>query len=123
MIRRPPRSTRTDTLFPYTTLFRSPRVGGGGFLRPDAPARMDQDDPLACGEGIPGERKEALRVSKLFREDRDHARDCVVNDMRNEFVYRPHGLVAGRNRLGNRQRSEERGGGKEGVYVKIPECA
>src|SRR3546814_16712414 len=28
MIRRPPRSTRTDTLFPYTTLFRSldPRV-------------------------------------------------------------------------------------------------
>src|SRR3546814_9994860 len=26
MIRRPPRSTRTDTLFPYTTLFRSMRV-------------------------------------------------------------------------------------------------
>src|SRR3546814_20093842 len=25
MIRRPPRSTRTDTLFPYTTLFRSPK--------------------------------------------------------------------------------------------------
>src|SRR3546814_18098910 len=25
MIRRPPRSTRTDTLFPYTTLFRSQR--------------------------------------------------------------------------------------------------
>src|SRR3546814_3784026 len=41
MIRRPPRSTRTDTLFPYTTLFRSwppvaigllptPAPGGGG---------------------------------------------------------------------------------------------
>src|SRR3546814_14386457 len=33
MIRRPPRSTRTDTLFPYTTLFRSgrcaPEVGDG----------------------------------------------------------------------------------------------
>src|SRR3546814_5099530 len=31
MIRRPPRSTRTDTLFPYTTLFRSPdhRRGAG----------------------------------------------------------------------------------------------
>src|SRR3546814_4851413 len=27
MIRRPPRSTRTDTLFPYTTLFRSKYVG------------------------------------------------------------------------------------------------
>src|SRR3546814_1999268 len=38
MLRRPPRSTRTDTLFPYTTLFRSPvaldilpRVGQHGF--------------------------------------------------------------------------------------------
>src|SRR3546814_14821206 len=30
MIRRPPRSTRTDTLFPYTTLFRS---GGAGLPR------------------------------------------------------------------------------------------
>src|SRR3546814_8870893 len=29
MIRRPPRSTRTDTLFPYTTLFRSPLRGAG----------------------------------------------------------------------------------------------
>src|SRR3546814_3108249 len=28
MIRRPPRSTRTDTLFPYTTLFRSDAVPG-----------------------------------------------------------------------------------------------
>src|SRR3546814_3099432 len=28
MIRRPPRSTRTDTLFPYTTLFRSPDRAG-----------------------------------------------------------------------------------------------
>src|SRR3546814_11873842 len=28
MIRRPPRSTRTDTLFPYTTLFRSPDAAG-----------------------------------------------------------------------------------------------
>src|SRR3546814_11662595 len=40
MIRRPPRSTRTDTLFPYTTLFRSSVVGtawvvllGGWLLR------------------------------------------------------------------------------------------
>src|SRR3546814_2425717 len=29
MIRRPPRSTRTDTLFPYTTLFRSDEGGAG----------------------------------------------------------------------------------------------
>src|SRR3546814_10706265 len=33
MIRRPPRSTRTDTLFPYTTLFRSLLANGNlGFL-------------------------------------------------------------------------------------------
>src|SRR3546814_4459992 len=43
MIRRPPRSTRTDTLFPYTTLFRShrrPDAGADGALhpRPAAPA-------------------------------------------------------------------------------------
>src|SRR3546814_4448444 len=31
MIRRPPRSTRTDTLFPYTTLFRSGAEGGAVF--------------------------------------------------------------------------------------------
>src|SRR3546814_14779138 len=34
-IRRPPRSTRTDTLFPYATLFRSQLItvfGGGGFV-------------------------------------------------------------------------------------------
>src|SRR3546814_17992320 len=34
MIRRPPRSTRTDTLFPYTTLFRSPaKVGQYHLIR------------------------------------------------------------------------------------------
>src|SRR3546814_10591376 len=35
MIRRPPRSTRTDTLFPYTTLFRSP-LGAAELARFDA---------------------------------------------------------------------------------------
>src|SRR3546814_1781986 len=34
MIRRPPRSTRTDTLFPYTTLFRT-RAGLFDHLRPE----------------------------------------------------------------------------------------
>src|SRR3546814_20521136 len=47
MIRRPPRSTRTDTLFPYTTLFRSeqPRLEIG--LEP-APARLFGHRPLAA---------------------------------------------------------------------------
>src|SRR3546814_9312213 len=45
MIRRPPRSTRTDTLFPYTTLFRSIRFVRRHALAwpewPDPPARTD----------------------------------------------------------------------------------
>src|SRR3546814_14632954 len=39
MIRQPPRSTRTDTLFPYTTLFRSK---DGYVDRADFKARMEQ---------------------------------------------------------------------------------
>src|SRR3546814_15511567 len=39
MIRRPPRSTRTDTLFPYTTLFRSP--GTVGKKRKSQPAQSE----------------------------------------------------------------------------------
>src|SRR3546814_8200349 len=45
MIRRPPRSTRTDTLFPYTTLFRSPRQGADGSGRDRRP-RADRGRDL-----------------------------------------------------------------------------
>src|SRR3546814_16832084 len=48
MIRRPPRSTRTDTLFPYTTLFRSPHRRPADRL-PDHPRReavARQQDPV-----------------------------------------------------------------------------
>src|SRR3546814_14083325 len=45
MIRRPPRSTRTDTLFPYTTLFRSRQFLVGDQLR-------DRLDQLALGDPI-----------------------------------------------------------------------
>src|SRR3546814_3053507 len=58
MIRRPPRSTRTDTLFPYTTLFRShlrparpADVHGHGPSRPDDLGRRrtaDQEARLLC---------------------------------------------------------------------------
>src|SRR3546814_20340657 len=44
MIRRPPRSTRTDTLFPYTTLFRSGlRWWVLGLPAPNAPAQIELD--------------------------------------------------------------------------------
>src|SRR3546814_10818521 len=65
MIRRPPRSTRTDTLFPYTTLFRS--------RSPDFQCRKagkgkdDGDDPETDYDG-------GLRPAKLFEMmvDRRH---------------------------------------------------
>src|SRR3546814_6063367 len=40
MIRRPPRSTRTDTLFPYTTLFRSTYLQNGQKADISSPRRM-----------------------------------------------------------------------------------
>src|SRR3546814_13225224 len=43
MIRRPPRSTRTDTLFPYTTLFRS---GLSDALKPKPPVKHMARVPL-----------------------------------------------------------------------------
>src|SRR3546814_14016062 len=43
MIRRPPRSTRTDTLFPYTTLFRSHSPAG---ISARAGPRLQSDQPL-----------------------------------------------------------------------------
>src|SRR3546814_6462724 len=57
MIRRPPRSTRTDTLFPYTTLFRSDR----GRPRPIGTAAGLIE--LLSGHA-------ALRRSEYFRPDR-----------------------------------------------------
>src|SRR3546814_5692011 len=53
MIRRPPRSTRTDTLFPYTTLFRSQRLSPllDALLELDPPTRerslasLREEDP------------------------------------------------------------------------------
>src|SRR3546814_11706650 len=43
MIRRPPRSTRTDTLFPYTTLFRSLGLLFERFLNPERVSMPDFD--------------------------------------------------------------------------------
>src|SRR3546814_8781124 len=49
MIRRPPRSTRTDTLFPYTTLFRSPVGAVHGDGDADRPAAAVRPVRLAGG--------------------------------------------------------------------------
>src|SRR3546814_2068393 len=53
MIRRPPRSTRTDTLFPYTTLFRSPlprqSSGSTGRVRNCPPISSPRSQPATRG--------------------------------------------------------------------------
>src|SRR3546814_10592593 len=54
MIRRPPRSTRTDTLFPYTTLFRSGAADDG------RPAFGVPSDPQPDGAGAAGHSDDAM---------------------------------------------------------------
>src|SRR3546814_5218524 len=50
MIRRPPRSTRADTLFPYTTLFRSPlSIGMAGFYPAKRRSVREEQDDVAFG--------------------------------------------------------------------------
>src|SRR3546814_4797179 len=62
MIRRPPRSTRTDTLFPYTTLFRS----FVAVLRQD-----DRSKGYLAGRDFGGNRHVgALMLDRLERADR-----------------------------------------------------
>src|SRR3546814_5340039 len=58
MIRRPPRSTRTDTLFPYTTLFRSPDTlpGYAATFSPDGSelAYLSLERPVAVFRPLRG---------------------------------------------------------------------
>src|SRR3546814_20728580 len=49
MIRRPPRSTRTDTLFPYTTLFRSTALDVGPSVDSSNMAGGRHDDGIGDG--------------------------------------------------------------------------
>src|SRR3546814_21137869 len=52
MIRRPPRSTRTDTLFPYTTLYRSTASGNTGGRRLEPPLRSSDAAALCVAKLI-----------------------------------------------------------------------
>src|SRR3546814_10332036 len=61
MIRRPPRSTRTDTLFPYTTLFRSGRPGGH-------PERFDAGD-MRIAEHDPRNRAVVVAYAVAVRSE------------------------------------------------------
>src|SRR3546814_5210012 len=69
MIRRPPRSTRTDTLFPYTTLFRSvhQRRLGQGHQKLSARRQEIRLLVLDLVEEVPSEHEKHIG---LFRSDR-----------------------------------------------------
>src|SRR3546814_10305821 len=65
MIRRPPRSTRTDTLFPYTTLFRSYDDRGDQ-------QRRGTDLPARDGERIPEHRSRPAATSNRRDRSEEH---------------------------------------------------
>src|SRR3546814_12938069 len=95
MIRRPPRSTRTDTLFPYTTLFRS--TGKGLANNGVVPTFSDTSGNVT------------FKVRGVI--DADYV---AFNERRGGYDYNG-GTAFRRARLGFEGRSEERRVGKECV--------
>src|SRR3546814_16478581 len=90
MIRRPPRSTRTDTLFPYTTLFRSAEAGVGAgtaaalSLRRPAPAgHRTADRADRPRERAPGhQHRRAARALRRTRRGGRAAEACQPDPAR-----------------------------------------
>src|SRR3546814_8944890 len=73
MIRRPPRSTRTDTLFPYTTLFRSRRQDHRESHCHDEDADDEQDGSEGTHQGgVCGCGGRAENNAKLFDRSDEH---------------------------------------------------
>src|SRR3546814_1389597 len=104
MIRRPPRSTRTDTLFPYTTLFRSQhdagvaeidltlRAVGVGKLDDllDAPFLIEDDAPVSGRVGWRSE-EHTSELQSLMRIS--YAVFCLkkkkkINKNQNNYIHR-----------------------------------
>src|SRR3546814_17037659 len=83
MIRRPPRSTRTDTLFPYTTLFRSlPAKGGPGRGgSPDQGRRPAGGRSDRLSEEAPGRAGHDGRVVDHILDDPRRTRATTVGQL------------------------------------------
>src|SRR3546814_6863990 len=103
MIRRPPRSTRTDTLFPYTTLFRS----DGSVAAPDARARRGR-----CLGGA--DDSSGLRANRGFGDElrdsgpRRHCCRSVYRRQRQDRPARSEGRLSRRPAALHRRGSETR---------------
>src|SRR3546814_16195919 len=112
MIRRPPRSTRTDTLFPYTTLFRS-REGSASYHQIDQTVRNDNHFFRCC----------AIQRADNFRRCESQAFQLILRcafGHRQRVAELAFDLYRDGDFILNEQgrvdfRSEERRVGKEGV--------
>src|SRR3546814_18575954 len=113
MIRRPPRSTRTDTLFPYTTLFRSrecDRLGVEIAARDNAAVAEHE---RIVGDRVRLDAQRLAGAAEKVEAGTEHLRLAA------QAVWVLHAFVAVRVALADvgflEQRSEERRVGKEGV--------
>src|SRR3546814_16642176 len=108
MIRRPPRSTRTDTLFPYTTLFRSKFV-----------LEYTGADAVMIGRAAQGRPWIFREIShflanglRLPAPTYGELRNCLLDHLEDHYVF--YGEFTGV-RSARKHRSEERRGGQECV--------
>src|SRR3546814_13882641 len=91
MIRRPPRSTRTDTLFPYTTLFRAPGdpqdgvEGTGG------------DTSLICGDPAAGNAATGANAIAIGTGNKANGPNAVFLGVNNKAY---DGTASGTNAVG-----------------------
>src|SRR3546814_16828899 len=88
MRRRPPRSTRTYTLFPTTTLFRSAALHGTGWIRPGG-GGVPGGSPRARGRRLHARphRHQLLGVGEDEREDRSEEHTSELQSlMRNSYA-------------------------------------
>src|SRR3546814_20556378 len=120
MIRRPPRSTRTDTLFPYTTLFRSVRADQPRPADPSA-LRRHSDGPrvqLAGAGAAAGRRPSVEDRGRRHRAGQEPAgalsfRDLFLAELPELPGRGPGAESDGGSQPEYRTRSEERREGKE----------
>src|SRR3546814_2979399 len=92
MIRRPPRSTRTDTLFPYTTLFRSPAARsaaapdvGGRTRHLSSSARAGDRDSARIDDRIDYREARPQRKTGLRDRSEEHTSE-LQSLMRNSYA-------------------------------------
>src|SRR3546814_8721062 len=128
MIRRPPRSTRTDTLFPYTTLFRSRWPGHLGTLPlpnralreagglPGAAAAAAAERSAGAADPAPWPRRAAVPVRRRHRLRLLHLQRRHAGDGRS----RPAAAPAGG---GDPARHPDRGGRQRDLLARAEAAA